>query len=100
MEGASITSPNSTITIGGLITATTVDVVGAAGELLAGSTPALTATPTLGVQNTTAGQLTLAGSASVTGKLTLGIAGASANGATLVPGADAGAIYSNTPRYY
>lgn len=46
--GDTITSPNSTITVGGTSSATTLDVVGAAGKILAGATPALTFTPTLG----------------------------------------------------
>ena len=58
--GDTITSPHNTIVVGGTTTNTTVDVVGAAGEILAGSTPALTYTPTLGVPNSHAGTLTLA----------------------------------------
>jgi hypothetical protein len=51
--GDTITSPNSTLNVGGSSSATTLDVAGAAGEILAGATPALTATPTLGLSGTT-----------------------------------------------
>jgi len=56
--GDSITSPNSTLSIGGSATATTLDLAGAAGEIMAGATPALTYTPTLG-KSGTAGTLSL-----------------------------------------
>jgi len=58
--GDTITSPNSTLTVGGTSSATTLDLVGAAGKIMAGATPALTYTPTLGVDNSNAGTLTLA----------------------------------------
>ena len=58
--GDTITSPHSTIAVGGTATATQLDVVGAAGQILAGATPALTATPTLGTDNSAAGTLQLA----------------------------------------
>jgi len=56
--GDTITSPNSTLTVGGSSSATNLDVVGSAGEILAGATPALTYTPTLG-KSGTAGTLGL-----------------------------------------
>jgi len=56
--GDTITTPNSTLTVGGTSTNTTLDVVGAAGQLLAGATPALTRTPTLG-DSTHSGSLTM-----------------------------------------
>ena len=46
--GDTITSPNSTLNVGGTSSATTLDLAGAAGEIMAGATPALTRTPTLG----------------------------------------------------
>ena len=57
--GDSITSPHSTIAIGGTSSATTLDVAGGGGEILAGATPALTATPALGTDNSVAGTLQL-----------------------------------------
>lgn len=56
--GDTITSPNGTLNVGGTSTATTLDVKGAAGKILAGATPALTFTPTLGISGT-AGTLSL-----------------------------------------
>ena len=56
--GDTITSPNSTLTVGGTSSATTLDVAGSTGEILAGATPALTYTPTLG-KSGTAGTLSL-----------------------------------------
>ena len=56
--GDTITSPNSTLSVGGTSSATTLDLVGAAGEIMAGATPALTYTPTLG-KSGTAGTLSL-----------------------------------------
>jgi fibronectin-binding autotransporter adhesin len=56
--GDVITSPNSTLTVGGTSGATTLDVLGSAGEILAGATPALTPTPTLG-KSGTAGTISL-----------------------------------------
>ena len=56
--GDTITSPNSTLTIGGTATNTTLDLVGSAGEIIAGATPALTFTPTLG-NSGTAGSLAM-----------------------------------------
>jgi len=69
-SGDTITSPNSTLTVGGTSSATTLDLVGAAGKIMAGATPALTATPTLGVASTTTGTLAFANSAN-TGVMTL-----------------------------
>lgn len=57
-SGDTITSPNSTLTIGGTSTNTTLDLTGAAGEIMAGATPALTRTPSLG-DATHSGTLTL-----------------------------------------
>lgn len=54
-------------------------------------------TTTFGVQNTTQGVATYAGSAASPGALTLCIAGATCNGTTLAPGANAGAITVNLP---
>ena len=63
--GDTISSPNGTLTVGGTVTATTLDLKGSAGEIMAGSTPALTYTPQLGVDNSHAGTLALSnGSAS------------------------------------
>ena len=56
--GDTITSPNSTLSIGGSSSNTTLDLVGSAGEIMAGATPALTYTPTLG-KSGTAGTLSL-----------------------------------------
>jgi hypothetical protein len=56
--GDTITSPNSTLSVGGSSTATTLDLAGSAGEIMAGATPALTYTPTLG-KSGTAGTLSL-----------------------------------------
>jgi hypothetical protein len=64
--GDSITTPQNTLNVGGTITATTLDVVGAAGKILAGATPALTANPVLGVPGTTLGSLGMAGNTSGT----------------------------------
>ena len=50
--GDTITSPNATLNVGGTSTATTLDVAGAAGKIMAGSTPALTSTPSLGAPGT------------------------------------------------
>lgn len=75
--GDTITSPNNTIVVGGSPTATTVDVVGGTGEILAGSTPALTYQPVLGIPNSHAGKLGLAsGSANATTGL---LSGATSN---------------------
>ena len=56
--GDTITSPNSTLNIGGTTSATTLDLAGAVGEIMAGATPALTYTPSLG-KSGTAGTLSL-----------------------------------------
>jgi hypothetical protein len=56
--GDTITSPNSTLNVGGTSTATTLDLAGSAGEIMAGATPALTYTPSLG-KSGTAGTLSL-----------------------------------------
>ncbi len=56
--GDTITSPNSTLNVGGTTTATTLDLAGSAGEIMAGATPALTYTPSLG-KSGTAGTLSL-----------------------------------------
>lgn len=56
--GDTITSPNSTLVVGGTSSATTLDLAGAAGEIMAGATPALTFTPTFG-KSGTAGTLSL-----------------------------------------
>ena len=56
--GDSITTPNGTLSVAGTSSATTLDLVGAAGEIMAGATPALTYTPTLG-KSGTAGTLSL-----------------------------------------
>ncbi|MGA7921073.1 MAG: hypothetical protein WCA38_15530, partial [Candidatus Acidiferrales bacterium] len=56
--GDTITSPNSTLAIGGTATNTTLDLEGSAGEIMAGATPALTYTPTLG-KSGTAGTLAM-----------------------------------------
>jgi len=61
--GDTITSPNSTLNVGGSSTATTLDLAGAAGKIMAGATPALTFSPVLGVDNTNAGTLQLANGA-------------------------------------
>ena len=73
--GDTITSPNSTLTVGGTSTNTTLDVTGAAGKILAGATPALTATPTLGANGGTGGSLTLAGSTSGSATITVSATG-------------------------
>jgi len=62
--GDTITTPNSTLAVGGTSSNTTLDVVGAAGEILAGATPALTYTPIFGVDNSHAGTLQLANGSS------------------------------------
>ena len=59
-SGDTITSPNSTLSVGGTATNTTLDVVGATGKLLAGAAPALTYTPALGVDNSNAGTMQFA----------------------------------------
>jgi hypothetical protein len=56
--GDSITSPSSTLNVGGTSSATTLDLAGSAGQIFAGATPALTFTPTLGISGT-AGTLSL-----------------------------------------
>ena len=56
--GDTITSPNSTLAVGGTSSNTTLDLQGSAGEIMAGATPALTYTPTLG-KSGTAGTLSL-----------------------------------------
>jgi hypothetical protein len=56
--GDTITSPNSTLAVGGTSTNTTLDLEGSAGEIMAGATPALTYTPSLG-KSGTAGTLSL-----------------------------------------
>lgn len=56
--GNTITSPNSTLAVGGSAAATTLDLNGSAGKIMAGATPALTATPTIGLSGTT-GSLTV-----------------------------------------
>ena len=56
--GDTITSPNSTLNVGGTSSNTTLDLAGATGEIMAGATPALTYTPTLG-KSGTAGTLAL-----------------------------------------
>ncbi|MGC2234265.1 MAG: hypothetical protein WBA09_22380 [Candidatus Acidiferrum sp.] len=56
--GDSVTSPNSTLNVGGTSSATTLDLAGSAGEIMAGATPALTYTPTLG-KSGTAGTLAM-----------------------------------------
>ena len=58
LGGDTISSPNSTLAVGGTVTATTLDLQGSAGEIMAGATPALTYTPTLG-KSGTAGTLAL-----------------------------------------
>ena len=57
-SGDTITSPNSTLNVGGSSSATTLDLAGSAGEIMAGATPALTYTPTFG-KSGTAGTLAL-----------------------------------------
>jgi hypothetical protein len=52
-------------------------ITGQTGEVLAGSTPAFTATPVLGVQNSTPGSLTVAGTTGTPGTVVLGDAGSS-----------------------
>jgi hypothetical protein len=58
-SGDTITSPNSTLQVGGSTSATTLDLKGAAGKMMSGSTPALTYTPALGVDNSSAGTVQL-----------------------------------------
>jgi hypothetical protein len=53
------------------LSSNTLSITGAAGQVLAGATPAFTPTPTLGVQGTTAGSLTVAGASTTSGSLTL-----------------------------
>jgi hypothetical protein len=50
--GDTITTPNSTLVVGGTSTNTTLDLAGSAGEIMAGATPALTYTPALGKSGT------------------------------------------------
>ena len=57
--GDTITSPNSTLAIGGTSSATTLDLAGAAGEIMSGGDTSLTSTPMLGVSGTATGTLTL-----------------------------------------
>lgn len=84
--GDTITSPNSTITVGGTSANTTLDVTGSAGKILAGATPALTSTPTLGASGTL-GSLTFGNATS--GTLTLQPAAGAITGTVLIPsGAD------------
>jgi hypothetical protein len=81
-SGDTITSPNSTLAIGGTSIATTLDLEGAAGKIMGGATPALTYTPVLGVDNSSAGTLqtangsanahTIWGSAATTSNTILG----------------------------
>jgi hypothetical protein len=87
--GDTITSPHSTIVVGGTSTNTTLDLAGGAGQIMAGATPALTSTPTLGASgtlgtltlgNATSGLLTLA---PVTGALGTVTASFPANTGTL-----------------
>jgi hypothetical protein len=87
--GDMITSPHSTIAVGGTPTNTTLDLAGGAGQIMAGATPALTSTPTLGASgtlgtltlgNATSGLLTLA---PVTGALGTVTASFPANTGTL-----------------
>lgn len=61
-----------------------ISITGAAGQVLAGSTPAFTATPTLGVAGSTLGTLTLAGSTSGTTTLQPNVA---ASGTLTLPAA-------------
>jgi hypothetical protein len=84
--GDTITSPNSTLNIGGTASATTLDLAGSAGKIMAGATPALTATPTLGASgtlgsltfgNATSGLLTIEPVTGALGTVTLLIPGAS-----------------------
>lgn len=76
--GDTITSPNGTLVVGGTSSDTTLDLEGADGEIMAGSTPALTSTPSLGEQNSLAGSLTINGSSGTSGEITI-------NGATGAP---------------
>ena len=62
--GDTITSPNSTLGVGGTSTNTTLDVLGAAGKIFAGATPALTYNPILGVDGSSPGTLQLANGSS------------------------------------
>lgn len=62
--GDAITSPNSTLNVGGSAGATTLDLAGSAGKIMAGATPALTFTPILGIDGTSAGTLQTANGAS------------------------------------
>ncbi len=62
-SGDTITTPNSTLVVGGTSSATTLDLAGSAGKIMAGATPALTATPGLGTDGSIAGTLQLANSA-------------------------------------
>jgi hypothetical protein len=85
-SGDTITSPNSTLTVGGTTSNTTLDVTGAAGKILAGATPALTSTPTLGVAGSSNGTLTLA-SITATGSITLTPASAASPFTVTIPAA-------------
>lgn len=88
--GDTITSPNGTLSVGGTDTNTTLDLAGAAGEMMAGATPALTYTPQLGVDDSHAGTLSLSngsasahtilGSAATTTNTLLGPATVTSNG--------------------
>ena len=84
--GDTITSPNGTLNVGGTAIATTLDLAGAAGEIMAGATPALTRTPVLGVPGTSTGTLTLA-SATATGSVTLTPASAASAFTVTIPAA-------------
>jgi hypothetical protein len=67
-----VTQVNTTAPVaGGPITTTgTISITGAAGQVLAGSGPAFTATPTLGVSGSAIGTLALAGNTSGTATIT------------------------------
>jgi hypothetical protein len=82
--GDTISSPNGTIVVGGTILATQLDLAGAAGEIMAGATPALTYTPVLGVASSHTGTLGLA-NAGGTGVATLGVAVGSVAATVTVP---------------
>jgi hypothetical protein len=84
--GDAITSPNSTLSVGGSSTNTTLDLLGAAGKIMAGATPALTATPTIGLSGTS-GKWTFAGSSS--GSAAISVAAAAGSPSTwLLPSTD------------
>lgn len=84
--GDTITSPNSTLNVGGTAAATTLDLAGAAGEIMAGATPALTYSPTLGAVGHQ-GTLNIAGSSSGTAAITTQ---AAAGSPTLTLGTNSG----------